>query len=147
MLSSTSRAEVSAKPARDDLAAWESAGLLLVTVPKWFDLATNYPANVVHAGPLGVTRTVHGGSAHEGRPLVLLSFSTTVMSGQLALIQRVCDAIADQAVDAILTLGPALSAEAIRVPRNIETSPVCRSRSAAPTLRSGRDARRARNDT
>ena len=45
------------------------------------------------------------------------------MSGQLALIQRVCDAIADQAVDAILTLGPALSAEAIRVPRNIETSP------------------------
>jgi UDP:flavonoid glycosyltransferase YjiC (YdhE family) len=111
------------EPARDDLAAWESAGLLLVTVPKWFDLATNYPANVVHAGPLGVTRTVHGGSTRDGRPLVLLSFSTTVMRGQLALIQRVCDAIADQAVDAILTLGPALSAEAIRVPPNIETSP------------------------
>ena len=54
------------EPARDDLAAWESAGLLLVTVPKWFDLATNYPANVVHAGPLGVTRTVHGGRHPRG---------------------------------------------------------------------------------
>jgi UDP:flavonoid glycosyltransferase YjiC (YdhE family) len=45
------------------------------------------------------------------------------MQGQVALIQRVCDAIAGQAVDAILTLGPAVSAEAIRVPRNIEASP------------------------
>jgi UDP:flavonoid glycosyltransferase YjiC (YdhE family) len=34
-----------------------------------------------------------------------------------------CDAIAGQAVDAILTLGPAVSAEAIRVPPNIEASP------------------------
>jgi UDP:flavonoid glycosyltransferase YjiC (YdhE family) len=94
-----------------------------VTVPKWFDLATGYPANVVHAGPLGVTRAPQEGSTPEGRPLVLLSFSTTVMLGQVALIQRVCDAIAGQPVDAILTLGPAVSAEAIRVPSNIEASP------------------------
>src|SRR6266498_4036967 len=117
------RSGLGLEPAPDDLAAWESAELLLVTVPKWFDLATDYPANVVHAGPLGVTRTPHGGSTAEGRPLVLLSFSTTVMEGQVDLIQRVCDAIAGQAVDAILTLGPAVSAEAIRTPRNIEASP------------------------
>jgi UDP:flavonoid glycosyltransferase YjiC (YdhE family) len=45
------------------------------------------------------------------------------MQGQEALIQRVCDAIDGQAVDAILTLGPAVSAEAIRTPRNVEASP------------------------
>jgi MGT family glycosyltransferase len=106
----------------DDRAAWESAELLLVTVPTWFDLAADYPANVVHAGPLGVTRAPQEGRAPAGRPLVLLSLSTTVMQGQEALIQRVCDALAGQAVDAILTLGPAVSAEAIRAPRNIEAS-------------------------
>ena len=109
------------EPKTDDLAAWESAELLLVTVPKWFDLATDYPAKVVHAGPLGVTRARQEGITPDGRPLVLLSFSTTVMQGQVALIQRVCDSIAGQAVDAILTLGPAVSAEAIRVPCSIKT--------------------------
>src|SRR6266498_1785097 len=117
------RAGLGLEPATDDLAAWESAELLLVTVPKWFDLATDYPANVVHAGPLGVNRAPQEASTPAGRPLVLLSFSTTVMEGQEALIQRVCDALDGQAVDAILTLGPAVSAEAIRTPRNIEASP------------------------
>jgi UDP:flavonoid glycosyltransferase YjiC (YdhE family) len=111
------------EPARDDLVAWESAELLLVTVPKWFDLATDYPTNVLHAGPLGVSLTPHTGITSEGWPLVLLSFSTTVMQGQEALIQRVCRAIAGLTVDAILTLGPAVRAEAIRVPPNIEASP------------------------
>jgi UDP:flavonoid glycosyltransferase YjiC (YdhE family) len=114
------RSDLGLEPATDDLAAWESAELLLVTVP-WFDLATDYPANVVHAGPLGVNRAPREGSTPAGRPLVLLSFSTTVMEGQEALIQRVCDAIDGQAVDAMLTLGPAVRAKAIRTPRNIET--------------------------
>src|SRR6266508_5018098 len=99
------RSGLGLEPARDDLAAWESAQLLLVTVPTWFDLATDYPANVVHAGPLGVNRAPHEGSTPGGRPLVLLSFSTTVMEGQEALIQRVCDALAGQPVDTILTPG------------------------------------------
>jgi UDP:flavonoid glycosyltransferase YjiC (YdhE family) len=119
----TTRRRLGLQPATDDLAAWESAELLLVTVPKWFDLATNYPANVVHAGPLGVTRGSHETRTDDGRPRILLSFSTTVMRGQVALIQRVCDALAGQAVDAVLTLGPAVSAEAIDAPSNIEAVP------------------------
>jgi len=119
----STRISLGLEPATDDLAAWESAELLLVTVPTWFDLATDYPAKVVHAGPLGVTRAPQERSTPEGRPLVLVSCSTTVMEGQEALIQRVCDALDGQAVDAILTLGPAVSAEAIRTPRNIEASP------------------------
>jgi MGT family glycosyltransferase len=119
----TTRRRLGLQPATDDLAAWESAELLLVTVPRWFDLATNYPANVVHAGPLGVTRSWHETRTDDGRPRILLSFSTTVMRGQVALIQRVCDALSGQAVDAVLTLGPAVSAEAIDVPSNIEAVP------------------------
>ena len=117
------RSRLGLEPATDDLAAWESVELLLVTVPEWFDLATDYPGNVVHAGPLGVTRASPEASAPGGRPRVLLSFSTTVMQGQVALIQRVCAALAGQAVDAVLTLGPAVSAETIHAPRNIETVP------------------------
>jgi UDP:flavonoid glycosyltransferase YjiC (YdhE family) len=108
------------EPTRSDLAAWESAELLLVTVPKWFDLAADYPANVVHAGPLGVTRPSREASIPDLRPRILLSFSTTVMQGQIDLIRRVCDALAGQAVDAMLTLGPAVSPEAIDAPYNIE---------------------------
>jgi UDP:flavonoid glycosyltransferase YjiC (YdhE family) len=117
------RSGLGLEPARDDLAAWESADLLLVTVPSWFDLATDYPANVVHAGPLGVSSAQRARSTAQKRPLVLLSFSTTVMRGHEDLIQRVCDAIAAEEVDGIITLGPAVSPEAIRVPRNVEAIP------------------------
>src|SRR4029453_3461894 len=110
------RSGLGLEPARDDLAAWESPELLLVTVPKWFDLATDYPTNVVHAGPLGVTRPSRETSIPDLRPRILLSFSTTVMQGQIDLIRRVCDALAGQAVDAGLTLGPPGTAAAIRAP-------------------------------
>jgi UDP:flavonoid glycosyltransferase YjiC (YdhE family) len=107
-------------PTKSDLAAWESADLLLVTVPKWFDQATEYPAKVVHAGPLGVIRGTQQAATRHKRPRILLSFSTTVMQGQIELIGRVCDALAGQAVDAVLTLGPAVSADVIDAPHNIE---------------------------
>jgi UDP:flavonoid glycosyltransferase YjiC (YdhE family) len=45
------------------------------------------------------------------------------MQGQVALVQRVCDAIAANDADAILTLGPAVSAGTIRVPGNVEAVP------------------------
>jgi UDP:flavonoid glycosyltransferase YjiC (YdhE family) len=111
------------EPTISDLAAWESAQLLLVTVPKWFDLAADYPPNVVHAGPLGVKRAPQEAPATDRRPRILLSFSTTVMQGQIDLMRRVCDALGGQPVDAMLTLGPAVSSDAIRAPRNVETIP------------------------
>jgi len=114
------RSALGLEPAPNGLAAWESPELLLVTVPRWFDLPTDYPAKVVHAGPLGV-RTEPQRESSQRQPLILLSFSTTVMQGQSTLIQRVCDAIAGEEVQGILTLGPAVSAKSIRVPRNVET--------------------------
>jgi UDP:flavonoid glycosyltransferase YjiC (YdhE family) len=125
----TDRAELNAtrrtlglEPTADALAAWESPDLLLVTAPKWFDLPTDYPAHVLHAGPLGV-RTEPRRCGSGKQPLVLLSFSTTVMHGQPSLIQRVCDAIAGEDLQGILTLGPAVSAQSIRIAGNVEVIP------------------------
>jgi len=116
------RVRLGLEPTRDDLDAWESVELMLVTVPEWFDLAAGHPANVVHAGPLGVSRPPRRRRTGGGQPLVLLSFSTTVMPGQEALLQRVCDALAGQSLDAILTLGPAVSTGAFAPPPNVEVT-------------------------
>jgi len=115
----STRRTLGLEPTASDLAAWESPELLLVTVPKWFDLSTDFPAKVVHAGPLGVRTELERSSSGQ-EPLVLLSFSTTVMEGQASLVQRVCKALSDLEVNAILTLGPAVSADAIGVPSNVE---------------------------
>jgi UDP:flavonoid glycosyltransferase YjiC (YdhE family) len=85
--------------AADGLAAWESPELLLVTAPRWFDVALDYPEHVAHAGPLGVVAP----TTAAARSRVLLSFSTTVMDGQESLIERAREATADR--DAILSSG------------------------------------------
>jgi UDP:flavonoid glycosyltransferase YjiC (YdhE family) len=104
-------------PIRDGLAAWEEVELLLVTAPRWLDLDADAPEHVVHAGPLDV-RTQPGAAGSGQR--VLLTFSTTVMEGQSALVNRVCAAVAGMDVRAVLTLGPALERDALEVPDGIE---------------------------
>jgi hypothetical protein len=49
----------------DAIQAWERADLVLVTAPAWLDDDAGFPANVVHAGPLGVHAT--GRSHPSGR--------------------------------------------------------------------------------
>jgi MGT family glycosyltransferase len=108
-------------PFTEGLAAWEAPELVLVTAPRWFDLPIDFPPNVTHAGPLGVRVTAS--AARPGRRRVLLSFSTTVMTEQEAVVQRVCDALADVDVHAILTLGPAFDAVGWRIPANVHVVP------------------------
>ena len=107
-------------PARDGLTAWEAPELVLVTAPGWLDIDCDAPANVVHAGPLGVAVNPPPGRAEAQRQRVLLTFSTTVIHGQKALIDRVCAAVADLDLDAVLTLGPTVDHDAVRVPDNVE---------------------------
>jgi len=90
------RRELGLPTVRDGLAAWEAPDLVLVTAPSWLD-EVEFPSHVVHAGPLGV-RTGQPGRQGDR---VLLSFSTTVMDGQDALINRVLAATGEY--DAILT--------------------------------------------
>jgi UDP:flavonoid glycosyltransferase YjiC (YdhE family) len=112
----TTRASFGLPHAADGLAAWEAADLLLVTAPRWLDLAIAYPPNVVHAGPLGVRASA---ASRSGGPVVGVTFSTTEMAGQAALIQRVCDALDDQRTEAVLTLG-GLSRAPFTAPRNVK---------------------------
>ena len=93
-------------PARDGIAAWEAPELVLVAAPDWLDIECEMPANAIHAGPLSVA--VAAGRRAARRHRILLTFSTTVMGGQAALIDRVCEAAAGLDVDAVLTLGPAV---------------------------------------
>jgi UDP:flavonoid glycosyltransferase YjiC (YdhE family) len=106
--------------ARDGLSAWEASELVLVTAPRWLDVDCDAPANVLHAGPLGVGRAPPQQARADERPRVLLTFSTTVMDGQTELIDRVCQAVADLDVDAVLTLGRAVERDAVRVPDSVE---------------------------
>jgi UDP:flavonoid glycosyltransferase YjiC (YdhE family) len=110
------RVAVGLPAAADGLAAWEAVDLLLVSAPSWFDIDSAYPANVVHAGPLGVRAAA---PSRGGRPLVALTFSTTEMAGQAALVQRICDALEDQRTEAVLTLG-GLSIAPSAAPPNVE---------------------------
>jgi UDP:flavonoid glycosyltransferase YjiC (YdhE family) len=110
-------------PARDGLTAWEAPELVLVTAPRWLDIDCDAPANVIHAGPLGVAADPQRlRRADVERQRVLLTFSTTVMGGQTELIDRACEAVADLDLDTVLTLGPAVDRDAVRVPENVEVA-------------------------
>ena len=106
--------------ATDGLSAWEAPDLVLVSAPRWLDIDCEAPANVLHAGPLGVGHHPPQPAPTRARPMVLLTFSTTVMGGQTQLIDRVCEAVADLDVDALLTLGGVVERDAVRVPDSIE---------------------------
>jgi hypothetical protein len=104
--------------AGDGLSAWEAPELVLVTAPRWLDVDCDPPANVRHAGPLGVAAAPRRADAERQR--VLLTFGTTVMDGQAALIDRACEAVAGLDVEAVLTLGPAVDRAAVRIPDGVE---------------------------
>lgn len=105
---------------RDGLAAWEAPELVLVTAPGWFDVDAGAPDHVVHAGPLDVAGRRHGQRRGEAdHSVVLMTFSTTVMEGQTTLIDRVCRAIGEMDIEAILTLGPAVDRNALRDPNGV----------------------------
>lgn len=64
-------------------------------------------------------------------PLVIVSFSTSYMN-QRALVQRVLDALAELPVRALLTAGPALDTQALRLPENARTTPFIPHRTVLP---------------
>jgi hypothetical protein len=97
------------RPTASDLDAWESPQLLLVTLPRWFDVPGELPEHVVHAGPLGVAVRPPREPA-QAAAQALLAFSTTVMEGQRRLVANVCAAIEQAGIAGVLTLGPALDA-------------------------------------
>jgi UDP:flavonoid glycosyltransferase YjiC (YdhE family) len=105
-------------PLDSGLAAWERPDLVLVTAPDWLDVDADAPPHVMHAGPLGVDVALP-----RERSRVLLTFSSTVMAGQAALIERLCATVAELDLHPTLTLGPAIGRDAVDVPDAIEILP------------------------
>ena len=116
------RAEQGLAPLRD----W-SAQLLgvreicVMTAPELdFSSRAQLPANVRYVGPAFERYSSEWNSPWpdaNSEPLVVVSFSTSYMNQQ-ALAQRVLDALAGLPVRALLTAGPALETQALRLPAN-----------------------------
>jgi Erythromycin biosynthesis protein CIII-like, C-terminal domain len=115
-------------PLAHPIEAWEEPELVLVTAPRWFDHAADFPPHVLHAGPLGIRSPpplarARSPSGDGGRRRVLIGFSTTAMPGQLEVLQAVCEACDLAGVAATLTLGPAIDARSVRAPARVTVVP------------------------
>ena len=104
----------------DQLAAVER---VILGVSMAFDFARqDKPAGFVYAGPLYETPSWAGDDVpfpENGRPNVLISFSTTFQN-QRAVLVRCMKAAASLPINAIVTLGPAVSREGLPVSDNLK---------------------------
>jgi MGT family glycosyltransferase len=95
--------------------------ICMMTVPELdFSSRGALPANVRYVGPAFEPHPLEWRSPWpqtNSDPLVVVSFSTSYMDQQ-ALAQRVLDALARLPVRALLTAGPALETQALRLPAN-----------------------------
>jgi UDP:flavonoid glycosyltransferase YjiC (YdhE family) len=106
-------------PVAEPRYAWETSPCVLVASASVLDV-TDLPPNVVHVGPLrddgdDVSRPV---SLPAGRPLVLISFSTS-RTVTPRLTQRVLDVLAELPVHGLLTTGEHLDRATLTVPTNV----------------------------
>jgi UDP:flavonoid glycosyltransferase YjiC (YdhE family) len=122
------------------LGRWEdqmegAAGVYVMTAPELdFSSRGELPANVSYVGPAFEpfpTDWTPPWATKGDEPLVLASFSSSYMD-QADLAQRVLDALGDLPVRGILTAGPALETEALRVPANVKVLDYLPHRAALP---------------
>jgi UDP:flavonoid glycosyltransferase YjiC (YdhE family) len=111
------------------LSAWEdqllgAQAIYMMTAAELdFSSRGKLPANVHYVGPAFEPYTHEWESPWpqtNTNPLVLISFSTSYMN-QRALVQRVLDAVGGLPVRALLTAGPALEVDQLRLPANAHT--------------------------
>lgn len=73
------------------------------------------PANLEYVGPI-----VTGAPAAPGEPTVLVSLSTYAYAGMPAVVQRIVDACADLPARVVVTTGPVVDPDGLRLPANAE---------------------------
>lgn len=92
---------------------------VLTTMPE-IDMLPEHPrfphALIAQTGPTARVRPA--GSIREDAP-ILISLSTISYPGQLEVLQRLVDAVAELAVRAIVTTGPSLEPSQITAPSNV----------------------------
>jgi MGT family glycosyltransferase len=99
-----------------------------------FASAGRLPANVRYVGPSFEPYPREWRSpwpSQNAEPLVVISLSTSYMD-QASLAQRILDAVAALPVRALLTVGPALELERLRIPANARTASYVAHRSVFP---------------
>ncbi len=101
---------------------YAAAARMLILSSRSFDFTSDgLPSNVRYTGiPLddaAPTPWQSPWSADDPRPLVLVSLST-LDQGQLPLMHKLLEAIADLPIRALVTLGPVLAAETFKPPPN-----------------------------
>jgi len=111
--------ELGIAPFRSHQALLEASPLVLVSSYRPFDAVEALAPNVVHVGPF---RSRQGsGRAWErrapSRPLVLVGLSTSHQH-QGPLLQRICDALGNLEVEALVTTGPAVAPESLKASGN-----------------------------
>lgn len=94
-----------------------NGALQLVAARKDLDPVRGTPP-VHHLGV--VWQGIPAASKRQPGPRVLISLSTCAYPGQRRLMQKVLDAVGSLAVQATLTVGPAIDPSALRVPANTE---------------------------
>ena len=75
--------------------------------------AGRLPANLEYTGPV-----VHGVPATPPEPTILVSLSTYAYSGMAATLQRIVDATEDLPAKVVVTTGPVVDPESLRLPDN-----------------------------
>ena len=97
----------------------EGSQLVLVFSYRSFDPAETIAPNVMHVGPLrSRSKTTNGWSRRiPGRPLVVVSLSTGYQD-QAALLQRLCDALENLNVEALVTTGRGVAPESLTAAAN-----------------------------
>ena len=102
----------------------DSCALSVVATPREFEPPIPLPSNVRFAGPIlngpALVRTPDCvPDVPTSEPLVLVGFSTSQQS-QLALLQRIVDALGAVPARAIVTTGPAVDPATLSAPANVE---------------------------
>ena len=114
------RAELGLPPVRGLADVMSAASRVLVCTSPRYDFAAGaVPANVRYVGPQ--LDDVSAGTWDDpgGSPLVLVGLSSTVMSHEEELLQRVAEALGQLPVRGLVTTGPAVNPAAIRAPANV----------------------------
>jgi UDP:flavonoid glycosyltransferase YjiC (YdhE family) len=104
-------------PVAEPRQAWDTSPCVLVASVRALDLPSP-AANVVHVGPLRDDEGAAMGHVPRGRPLVVISFSTSRFA-PARLVQSVLDALAELPVQGLLTTGEHLDRAALTVPHNV----------------------------
>jgi hypothetical protein len=98
----------------------DRADLALGLTYKAFDRRAQFPPNLVFVGPARPDLDAQPWARGEpGKPLVLACQSSGIQSPQqAAVLQRVCDAVTDLDVEALVTTGRGIAPESLRVGSN-----------------------------